>query len=116
MRSAPIRRKADSRLGKIRITRSRRRTSSFSVFLPGPCYQTTMTVIGGASGGPVFNKYGKVIGVNSTGYDGQQISFVSRIHEALTFKVPDVNIDGKSKDEINMVQLAKLGIISVNNL
>jgi trypsin-like peptidase len=57
--------------------------------LPAPCYQTTMIVHGGASGGPVFAESGSVFGVNSTGYDETDISFVSRIDEIF-----DLAIDG----------------------
>jgi len=34
--------------------------------LPNPCWQTSMHIYSGASGGPVFNLEGRVIGVNST--------------------------------------------------
>ncbi|OED38849.1 hypothetical protein AB834_00515 [PVC group bacterium (ex Bugula neritina AB1)] len=37
--------------------------------LPGACYRTDMHIMSGASGGPVFNKDGLLIGVNSTGID-----------------------------------------------
>lgn len=67
------------------------------VLLPGPCYQTSMTIHGGASGGPVFNSRGKVCGINSTGVDGcPDISFVTRIHEALNLKLTGIKFSPDS--------------------
>lgn len=50
-----------------------------SYLLPGACVETTMHIHGGASGGPVFGPGGRVFGINSTGVDGTDISFVSLI-------------------------------------
>lgn len=83
--------------------------------LPGPCYQTTMEILGGASGGPVFNSAGKVIGVNSTGFDGEPLSFITRIHEALTFKLDDIKIGDQYIEKINLFELAQRGIVSLHN-
>jgi hypothetical protein len=57
-----------------------------TVLLPGPCYQTSMTILGGASGGPVI-KDGGVVGINSTGYDGTQLSYITPITEVLELNV-----------------------------
>lgn len=54
--------------------------------LPGKCFQTSMTILGGASGGPVI-KDGAVIGVNSTGYDDIPVSFITPISEILDLEV-----------------------------
>jgi Trypsin-like peptidase domain len=53
------------------------------VMLPFPCYRTSVCVPGGASGGPVFDSRGRVFAVNCSGYDGTDISFMSRITECL---------------------------------
>lgn len=45
-------------------------------FLPDICYQTSLTIKGGASGGPVLLN-GGVIGVNSTGYDEIPVSYIT---------------------------------------
>jgi V8-like Glu-specific endopeptidase len=49
--------------------------------LPNSCYQTTMNIRGGASGGPVFNTHGVVIGINSTGFENNDspLSYISSI-------------------------------------
>lgn len=57
--------------------------------LPGACYRTNMHIMSGASGGPVFNKKGLLIGVNSTGIDleendsGEPLSYITPIDEIL---------------------------------
>jgi hypothetical protein len=49
------------------------------VMLPSACYQIKMGIIGGASGGPVFNEQGLVVAINSTSYEEDDITFVSCI-------------------------------------
>jgi hypothetical protein len=83
------------------------------VLLPGPCYQTSMAIHGGASGGPVFSPNGLVFGVNSTGYDGTDVSFVSRIHEIFAISIDDVVIDAGVARKVSIIELAKLGHIVV---
>jgi len=77
-------------------------------FLPGPCYQTTILVEGGSSGGPVFNKEGKVVGINSTGYEGVDppLSFITPISEIFEFRIPYV--DNKS-----VLEMADNGIFAI---
>ena len=67
------------------------------VFFPGPVYQTSIEIPGGASGGPVLDQHGMVIGVNSSGYDvsegDENISFVTPITEVMTMRIPFLNVD-----------------------
>lgn len=49
------------------------------IMLPGPCYCTNLGIEGGASGGPVFDSNGHVFAINSTGFDGSEIAYVSHI-------------------------------------
>lgn len=73
--------------------------------LRNSCYQTNLSVRGGASGGPVIDqKTGHVIGINSTSFnlsEPPEISFISDIREI--FKIPIVE------------ELCKLGQLSVIN-
>ena len=55
-----------------------------SVFYPGPVVETNLSTKGLASGGPVFNDLGEVIGVNSSSFDGDQpISYFTPIYTIL---------------------------------
>jgi hypothetical protein len=59
-------------------------------FLPMPCYQTSIAVHGGASGGPVFTSNKGVFGINSTGYTGQEdISFISQVKDIFDLSICD---------------------------
>ena len=63
-------------------------------FLPGACFQTSVQILGGASGGPILNSEGLVVGINSTGYDFQDgkddehVSFITPISEVFIIEVP----------------------------
>lgn len=65
--------------------------------LKNPCYQTSILIMGGASGGPVFDKNGKVFALCSTGYDlidgEENISFVTPISPSFSMTIED----GKSE-------------------
>lgn len=59
------------------------------VIMPSACYQTSINILPGASGGPVFSPDGHVIGINSTSFNGQpDISFVSCISRLLRLSIP----------------------------
>ncbi len=66
--------------------------NGFSI-LKSPCYQTTILIKGGASGGPVFDKNGKVFAICSTGYDliegEENISFVTPISPSFNMTIED---------------------------
>lgn len=64
------------------------------VVLPGPCFRTTMVIHGGASGGPVVGPNGTVFAVNSTGFEADELSYVSCISETLDLAIPDVVLPG----------------------
>ena len=82
--------------------------------LPGPCYQTTMIVHGGASGGPVFVKSGSVFGVNSTGFDDADISFVSRIDEIFDLVIDGIVMTpGTAPRVVSVKEIAQAGHIIV---
>lgn len=59
-------------------------------FMPGACYQTTMVIHGGASGGPVIDKNGSVVAVNSTGFENDTISFVTCISQIFIIALPNI--------------------------
>lgn len=81
------------------------------LFFRGRCIQSNMLVKGGASGGPVFNNNGFVVGINTSGYemnkDEEPISFTTPIQYAYQIKVPMSNF-GKV-EMIEIVKLIELG-------
>lgn len=83
------------------------------VLLPAPCYRTSILIHGGASGGPVFSRSGCVFGVNSTGVDGTDISFVSRINEIFDLTVDDAVIGEGPPRSIPVIEIARAGGILV---
>lgn len=64
----------------------------FSI-LKNPCFQTTIHIKSGASGGPVFDKEGRVFAICSTGFefgdDGENVSFVTPILPSLNLVLDD---------------------------
>ncbi|GAB1254095.1 S1 family peptidase [Desulfovibrio falkowii] len=86
------------------------------VMLPNPCYQTSMTIHGGASGGPVFNAAGKVCGINSTGYpDMLDVSFISRINEILPLQANGICLsEGAEPTQVSVMQLIEIGQIKLD--
>jgi len=82
-----------------------------SVFLPSTCYQTSITIHGGASGGPVFNSKGHVIGINSTGFEGcSDVSFISSIDDIFEISLPDIRLSNNdSAKSYTIRELQRLG-------
>ena len=83
------------------------------VLLPSPCFQTSITSHGGASGGPVFNLNGSVCGINSTGFSGLPgISFISRIEDLFSLVITNVKIGPETAvRDVTIDELIRLGHI-----
>jgi len=83
------------------------------VLFPGACYQTSMVIKGGASGGPAVEKSGRAFAINSTGFDGEtDISFVSRIDEIINLELPHLELpDGQELHSVTVFDLANAGWI-----
>lgn len=84
---------------------------------PAPCYQTSMTIHGGSSGGPVFNHLGHVIGVNSSSFAGMHnVSFIARVHEALGLEIAANHIDapGGHRRVIDLVRYNMLSLVGLD--
>lgn len=66
-------------------------------FLPGACYQTDITIHGGASGGPVFTGAAGIVGLNSSSFSGQlDISYISDINDIWQLDLHDDNGERKT--------------------
>lgn len=82
--------------------------------LPGPCFRTSMPVAPGASGGPVAYGDGAVFGINSTGWDGTEMSFISPASALLDLAITNVKLpDGSIRGEVALSELAELGLIGL---
>ena len=84
--------------------------------LPGHCFQTTMNIEGGASGGPVGFGDGSIFGINSTGISGlPPVGFVSSASDLLELSLSNVRLlDGQIRSEISIAELVSLGLVIVN--
>lgn len=85
------------------------------VMLPGPCFRTSMVIHGGASGGPVFDDHGNVFAINSTGLEGQPISYVSSIYSLLELELPGIKLGEDAEPQnITVRELGKLGHVKID--
>lgn len=86
------------------------------VMLPFPCHRTSIILHGGSSGGPVFGENRNVIGVNSTGFDGDEnISYISRIHDSLDLQIHNVVMPGTSEPtKISLRDLSKSNHVAIH--
>jgi S1-C subfamily serine protease len=82
--------------------------------LPGRCFQTSMDLLAGASGGPVAFGEGNVFGINSTGMQSIPVSFISSIDDLFDLEVHNVQFqDGEVKDRIGLQELVERGLVIV---
>ena len=72
-----------------------------------PHYRTSITLSGGASGGPVFDYRGRVIGINCVG-GIENNSYMARAKELLNLNVPEF----PGKGDFTVLDLVKSGHIS----
>jgi hypothetical protein len=52
--------------------------------------------------------------VNSTGIEGTEISFVSRLHEIFQLKIDDVILGNAAPASVPVIEMARAGAIIVN--
>ena len=83
--------------------------------LPGRCFQTTMDLQGGASGGPVASSDGSVFGINSTGIDGHSITWISSVADLLDLSIYSIRLpSGDLRNQVSIRELASLGLVGVD--
>lgn len=84
------------------------------VLLPGPCYQTSMVIHGGASGGPVVGPNGSVFAINSTGFGDESLSFVSCISGIYDLTLHGVAVqNGANANSTTVREMIAAGVIGV---
>ena len=84
------------------------------VFLPGPCYRTSIHMYGGASGGPAFSEDGRVFGINSTGWEGTDLSYLSSVRDVMPLEIDGVILPGEAARRVSVHELAERGYISAH--
>lgn len=62
------------------------------VMLPFPCFRSDLPIYGAHSGGPVFDKSGRVCGINCTSFEGQDISYHMPLNGILTMMAPEIEL------------------------
>lgn len=78
--------------------------------LPNPCWETNIHIHGGASGGPVFNSDGRVIGINSASYDvDPSCSYISTLKHILDLDLSGMITSGCHKKEFTLKELTGIG-------
>lgn len=82
-----------------------------STMMPWRCYQTSISLHGGSSGGPVFDRYGNVFGVNCSSIDGApDVSFVASVVDLLDLPV-SIRIEGQRDGMFTVRRLAELDFV-----
>ena len=81
----------------------------------GNCFQTSIHLEGGCSGGPVFLSDGSVFGINSKGF-AFPVSFISSITNIFDLKINNVILDSPSnyRSSISIREMAEEGIIQLD--
>ena len=71
-----------------------------------------MVIHGGASGGPVVGLSGTVFGVNSTGFENDDVSFVSPISEIMDLRIPQIVMPGSPEPRtVTVRELKERGFV-----
>ena len=87
-----------------------------SVMLPFPVFESDLAIPGSGSGGPVFNELGKVIGINTTGIPGSDISHHTSISELLELQAR-VTVSGSPEHYLARVgDLARTGRLPIEGV
>ena len=84
-------------------------------FLPGPCYETSMQIYGGSSGEPVFGPSGRVIGVNSTGYDEFAVSHFIPVSEIIGIDISGVRLSSNRDNDLSIADMVERDLIRVQH-
>ncbi len=83
--------------------------------LPNACYQTSMQILPGASGAPVFNSSGNVIGINSSSFNDSTppyVSFISCITDAFGIVFEGITLPCGYREYCTLEDLCNLGYVT----
>lgn len=85
-----------------------------SVMVSWPHYITSIDVKGGASGGPVFDHLGRVIGINCVGGIGD-LSYMARVNELMDLRVPEFPMEREHIEGPTVKELIEIGAINFSS-
>lgn len=99
--------------GKIEEHFPERRDASV---LTWPCFQTSIHLHGGSSGGPVFDSSGAVFGVNTASMAPYtDVSYVTKVRDALDLVIDEISVgEGATPSAYSLRALADLGFAVVD--
>ncbi|ABX19911.1 S1 family peptidase [Burkholderia multivorans] len=79
------------------------------VLLPFPSFETSMHLHGGASGGPVFDDSGAVVGINVSSQEPDtDCSYIAKVRDAFDLSLP-CEVDGGQVVQLTLRELAARG-------
>ncbi len=82
--------------------------------MPFPCWRTSMNLMGGSSGGPVFNEHGEVFAINISGFLNGPPSWIVPIDEILDLWIERFTFsDGRSTEECTIRELAEENLVEL---
>lgn len=84
--------------------------------LTWPCFQTSIHLHGGSSGGPVFDSTGAVFGINTTSIAPYtDTSYVSKVRDALDLVIDEISIgENAAPSAYSLRELARRGFAVVD--
>lgn len=83
--------------------------------LAWPCFQTSIHIHGGASGGPVFDSTGAVFGINTLSMEPQtDISYVTKVRDAFDLPIPTTLTEGGAEQLLPLRELAARGLARIH--
>ena len=77
-----------------------------------PCVEVAMEALGGMSGGPVFNKEGRLIGIMSSSFDGGP-SYVTLVWDSFRVSIDGLPLDIWGRETSGLLEGAQLGLVRV---
>ena len=78
-----------------------------------PCFEFESYLIGGMSGGPIFNEAGELCGLNCSSHDGQPISYGVSLWPIMGMSIHHLGPEIKSDHEYPVHAMAQIGLFNL---